>query len=631
MTLDPSLLTFSRIKIIVCFSSIVGLLCVSMFIPWEPSGETWGYWYFSRVFSETGGFIIPDRSPLYILYIKLFSWISYPTSVTVEYIFTTGVVVIALFILFRSFVTTYSALIASCIWIPYLQFAEPPVQKLALACSILAVLFRRGRTDEFRIILSYTFLLLAYLFRQTYILLIITFLTYDIYSKFQLDRIKWLISWRLKPKNIWPLALTVLLIIWFVTSQSSSSWNNVWFTDTQWFPNNGKTMSGGGIQSMNWIYIFIKYGTFEGHDFYFTNQEAFGGATNFIGAAIANPRVILDIIIFNFYNLPTVMMTGIWLPRTGVEKLDYIFSCIVLITIIFGALKGASDSSLRILVVGSLLLACVSVLAVPKWRYMMPMIPVFILAASWYGSNLSDFLKSIWLTEQLLTKRMALLFAFVGLLFAIFYVSTDHSGKPMRAAVLFVGTVLLFSIAGLLILVSKLGSEKANDTAKRFALMLPTLVFIIIFSSTQLFEWAKLFYKIENNIKNNNWQVMESKEYSTKAAYPELLKVTNGCKGILSLESLFLGAFTAVPLNKIYSPWEIPPFGSLHDSSYTGLNPDRIDCVLISSDLATGVGAGTNIQIRYQNFVKPYVDNLRSIGAITYDIDGFGQAVVFNR
>ena len=124
---------------------------------------------------------------------------------------------------------------------------------------------------------------------------------------------------------------------------------------------------------------------------------------------------------------------------------------------------------------------------------------------------------------------------------------------------------------------------------------------------------------------------MESKEYSIKAAYPELLKVTNGCKGILSLESLFFGAFTALPLNKIYSPWEIPPFGSLHDSSYEGLNPDRIDCVLISSDLATGVGAGTNIQIRYQNFVKPYINNLRSIGAITYDIDGFGQVVVFNR
>ena len=99
----------------------------------------------------------------------------------------------------------------------------------------------------------------------------------------------------------------------------------------------------------------------------------------------------------------------------------------------------------------------------------------------------------------------------------------------------------------------------------------------------------------------------------------------------MSLEPTFFGAFLDIPQSRVYAVWEIPPFGHLHSSPYKGLNPDRIDCVLVSTNLATGIGMATNYQIRYQNFIKPYVDQLISYGAVQYEIPFYGHAIVLQK
>ena len=66
----------------------VVLITITLFSNWETSGEGWSYWFFARVFSETGDFIANDRSPIYTLYLNAFRWLGYPNSVTVEHIFT---------------------------------------------------------------------------------------------------------------------------------------------------------------------------------------------------------------------------------------------------------------------------------------------------------------------------------------------------------------------------------------------------------------------------------------------------------------------------------------------------------------------------------------------------------------
>ena len=45
---------------------IVGAVSLSMLNRWEMTAEAWGYWFFARIFSETGMFMIPDPEVLFI-------------------------------------------------------------------------------------------------------------------------------------------------------------------------------------------------------------------------------------------------------------------------------------------------------------------------------------------------------------------------------------------------------------------------------------------------------------------------------------------------------------------------------------------------------------------------------------
>ena len=89
---------------------------ISMFNHWEIGGETWGYWFFSRVLSEGGGFVLFDRSPLYTIYLNAFRWIGYPTSVSIEYVVTTFITLFSIVLLFRRFIGLWTAVFGGLWW-----------------------------------------------------------------------------------------------------------------------------------------------------------------------------------------------------------------------------------------------------------------------------------------------------------------------------------------------------------------------------------------------------------------------------------------------------------------------------------------------------------------------------------
>ncbi|MCX6122146.1 MAG: hypothetical protein NTX44_11090 [Ignavibacteriales bacterium] len=610
-------------------------VCLSMFHGWEMGGESWGYWHFARVFAETGSFVVPDRSPLYTLYLILFTWMPYPTSVAVEYLVTTSICVIVLIVFFRPYLGFWLALLAACIWIPYLQTAEPPVQKLALACSLIAVLLRNNKADRFRLVSSYAFLILACLFRQTYILLIIVFLSSDMLRTMRGSGIRTWFSWRPKLASDWPIILSIGLFFWFLFAQSLSPWNNVGFTNTEWFPGDWKSMaSGAAVHAFNWIYILLKYGTFAGHDIYFTNMEAFGGATNYLGMLHANPQVFFEIIVCNLKDVIPTIMQFIWLPKTGTEFIDYFFMVILFVGIIYGAFRAVRDWPTKILFFSSLALVGVTVISIPKYRYMFPMIPIFIMAASWYGSILASLLKKLYPTTEMLLQKMALAVFVLGIVSLLLFLSflSDPVIKSLHVMVFLAGTILATVLAGILFAVARFGKAHLKQQISRLALALPTILLLGMFSNVNIIRWAEISHNVATDVVHGKLRLLENREVgSMKIAYPKLVEITKNCKGILSLESTFLGAFLDIPQSRVYAVWEIPPFGDLKNSSYKGLNPDRIDCVLVSSELASGVGAGTNYQIRYQSYIKPYVSELKSLGAVTYEVPYFGQAVVLQR
>jgi len=69
----------------------------------------------------------------------------------------------------------------------------------------------------------------------------------------------------------------------------------------------------------------------------------------------------------------------------------------------------------------------------------------------------------------------------------------------------------------------------------------------------------------------------------------------------------------------------------LGNSEYDGLRPDRIDCVFVSDTLATALGGGFNIRMRFQDYIEPYVRQLEDKGAVTHDLSGVGRLTVLAR
>lgn len=306
----------------------------------------------------------------------------------------------------------------------------------------------------------------------------------------------------------------------------------------------------------------------------FTNEELFKGASTTLGAIAANPRFVSEQTYRNIRSLIVIVadLTAVsrvssWLRRPFAGY----FALVIVMAVTYGAVRLARDGATVVFVVGSILLVIATVFVLPKARYMPPFIPILVLAATFYG-----------------TRARRAFGASEG----------DRSGGPTAGG----GVRPLFA---------------------RVAIPLCLVLF-----SNGATRWLNLIGAVAGDARQGTVTGLESRTVSMKRAFPLLDARVQGCKGVLSFEHTFVGAFLNVPLDRVYDIWEIPPFGRLGDSGYRGLRPDRIDCVLVSDELATSVTMGTNNQIRYQNYIKPYVEQLKTLGATTYEIPRFGTAII---
>lgn len=555
-----------RLKIFIALLVIVVGIILSLFAHWEMGGETWVYWLSARIFSDTKRFTVLDRSPLYALYLNLFRWLGYPTSVTAEYLVTAFITVIALVILFRPYLGLGLSVFAALLWIPFLQVSEPPVQKLALACSCLGLAVRRRAISRFSYSVSYFLLILAYMFRSTYIILLLLFSLHDIFKFLKQKKIKALFR-ELSPQlSDLPIIFVVLLLLFFINMQSTHRWNNGAFFTATWFPAETKTLPNGAfIQNYNEEFMRLKYGAYTYHnkkDVYFTNRELFRGATTIFGAVCANPRFVIGQFFRNIKYLIPIMAGLTEFPKIPRKTIflrisAWFYSFLIVGMILYGSLRAVDrDISMLIFVFGNILFILATLIALPKARYMVPIIPVFILSSWWYGANMRRCCNSVL-------------------------------GYLVMAALLF-----FFS----------------NATG---------------FSNLR-FDLINNFIK---DVHSRDIRIMENRVYSMKATFGRLQPLIQDCSGIMALEHTFIGAFMNLPLDRVYDVWEIPPFGYLGNTVYKGLSPQRIDCIFISRQLAVSPGGGINSQIRYQNYIRPYVKQLQDQGAIIYEIGDLGMLV----
>lgn len=542
---------------------------LTLFQHWEISIETWGYWFFARVFAESGKFIVLQRSPPYTLYLNLFRSLPYPTSVTVEYIVTSFLSIIAIVYIFKSYLGLPLSFLAALLWLPYMQTSEPPVQKIALVINGLAVAVRLQKETRFKVSLSYALLILAYLFRPTYFVFIPLFITLDLIRLINKKQINTLEIFKPKLKTDWPIYTVLLAYLIFQLFQSPISENTVYFSNSKWFPNNGKTEEI--FQHYNSTYIWDKYGTWVDHDFYFTNKELFNGASDSFSAFRNNPQFVIQKIANNAIDGMNMINFMTVFSRLD-SKSPYVnyFNFLLMAVLIFGAIKGAKNLIMRLYITGCLAIMAATIVFTPQYRYFIfPIIPLFILSAYWY----SQFLSRI-------------------------------TGKKNWFPITTVILLVVFS---------------PNFTGA-------------VYDGRAYLDWVELGKQIIYDIKADDLRILDNRgsyySVSMKQSYKEVFPLLRYCKGILSKEEIFIGAFTDIPLSRIYGIWEIPPFGHFGISEYKGLSPDRINCLSVSRELSRGEGGPTNHQVRYQYFIKPYMDDLIGKGAKSYTIPSYGEVVV---
>ncbi|MFH1287796.1 MAG: hypothetical protein ABII25_03765 [bacterium] len=568
-----------KFKIVIAGVMVTFAILLTLFRHWEISGETWGYWLFARIFAETGKFVIVDRSPLYILYLNLFRWIGYPLAVIVEYIVTSAIVASSLIILLKRYTGLFLAVFATILWIPFLQIAEPPVQSLALACICLAVAARGIKANKFRLAVSYALFICAYMLRSNYLIFLFIFAIGDSIKFFRQKKTKDLIQ-GLRPKlHYWPIFLVLILLLWVGTMQSPHPWNNAWFTTITWFRNSGKNLRDTSFaQALPRQYISHKYGTFKDKDIYFIQKEIFGDANNAIESILANPRFVIMQVARNTRSIFRVISGFTMVPPAppNVSKSGLIYYPIALLFILFvlaifyGALRACKSKSMLLFFIANIFFIASVTVIMPRARYLQPLIPILILSAFWYGTQLNNILKK-----------------------------KKESFKIRQR---------LFTISSYI-----------------------TILFVLIFFSNGLTGWTEIIKQVSADFQQGEIRVMERRPFSLKASFKSVKPLVQDCNGILSFEHKFFGAFMDLPIDRFYDIWEIPPFGSFDNSSYGGLRPDRIDCVLVSNNLATDIGSGTNSQIRYQNYIIPYVKQMQDDGATIYNINNYGQVIILPR
>jgi len=561
----------------------IALVFASALSGWEMSVEQWGYWYFARVLKETGLFVIADRSPVYTIYLNLFSWIGYPHSVELEYMVTTLIGVFSFYTFLKPFIGRIAVTIFLVLWIPVLQLGEPSVQLLSLSCVLLAAHLRISKKFQHVTLLTYFLFYLAGMLRLPNFVYMAVFFTYDMnqYALLNLNKLKEFFS-NYTTKSL-TLSLrrniTSIFVVFFAISlsavvfirQSPLPLNNAFFADTRWFPVTGKSLSEASIiQYINWQHISKiprKPGVLPIEDWFFTNKDIFPNASGLKQSFLANPQIFIQHYMQNITKLVPTIISG-----TVLRKIPYLLTYVIFALFIIGLIKylqRTKDVNLYIYTLATCLLILIIGLTNYELRYMLPVMPL-----------------------------------------------------------------VPFSASGLLLL--------GNGQIRYKSFLLPLLLLI----SSNFILWKNFISAVTNSNSTNPLKILTYRGTSGKktignnnynslrAAYPDLLGNIKHCKnGVLTLEATFVGAFLPFPISKTYGVYALPPFSTSENSNLNKyydllLATQKIDCIFLSNDLKMHFGWATNTRPRYLFHVKPYIEYLLANGWNIKPISGYGWVII---
>lgn len=533
----------------------------------DVEGENVGNWFHARLFLTDGSFINLPKSPLFQIYLTPFTLLPYPLSIAIE----RGCTV---FLCFLPIAGVMEKAFGRFIGITVTVFAAPDVlvttpdsQVFAIALAFLAILVRMQAKPDHRtqaLVHSYALLLMAWGFRSNTMLILVIVCAWDLW-RLRFGAEPGLV--RPKLRQFWSIAAVAGLLLFTALHQSPHRWNNYQLMEETWVSTHGQLASVISQMVGNHFHARDPNTGGEPFDSYFTHKRFFGAAQTLPEMLITNPQEIAKHMIRNVGPLmvSAVSMTAIGeavlalTPLRGGTLLDHRVvgiagSASIFVFIVWMVLGLLREPSLR--EIGILILGLISVIAV---------------SGLLTNASSARILYPVYPLYMVLAAYTATrLIAFLG------------KRTPKRCA----------SIAALAVIamLSQGGWARADVRAGWRG---------IITAAMTAQENGMVFYG-GNKL----------------ALYQTIDQSWTVCKGLMTAEMpQFIGAFTKINPSLLYSPFEIPPFGQLTHSDYTGLEHKRINCLYVPYQMVEpGPQSITNIKIRTRDFIAPYSEVLLAEG-----------------
>ena len=559
-------------RLIAVIGLIVAVL-VSLRMP-DMDSENIGSWFHAKLFLKDFSFIEIARSPLYQMYLVPFSFLPHPASIISEKIVTTFLCFLPVAGLMWAYFGRGIGLAAAVLAAPDLFQILPTPQALAFAAICLALFVRRQQPflRVSTISTAYTLLLVAWLLRSNTVIVLGVFVVYDL-CRIYAGRL-----WQGTPRKIqagrhWPLLAALAVFMVMALNPSSHRWNNYQQIEQTWQPVHGQMDTV--LSYMAAIHFRNRDPKTGGQpfDLYYTHKRFFGDAENFPSMVLTNPGELIRHI---GRNVGAFLTTSVSMTQAGQFLLRFTG---------LGQKKGRG---------GAL-----------DHRY------VAVGASGVLGAM---FLYMIWGLWRDPARRELAVLAF-GLATATGVAGLLTIGSSQR---------VLYFAYGLFMIMAAFYAEQLFAWANRAR---PRRMIPAITAGTALFlltqgGWAKAgqagtalgWARIAHNISDIPAFGLRPAFY--KGLNPDLFAVINRqwprCRGLMTAEMpQLIGAFTDIPEERLFSPFEIPPFGVFGDSDYSGLRKDRVNCLYVpKSVMAAGIDSPTNIRLRYRSYIKPYMRKL---------------------
>lgn len=530
--------------------------------------DSWGNWFFARLIWETGTFPVLGRSPIYGVFSAIFLPLGYPFGPLVTRFLDSLFLFFGMFALFRCHMKFYLSAFAAVIWLPGLLSVEGIVKALAVASLCWALALRHGPVTRSRIMLSYAFLILSFLFRVNYIVALLGFVFYDA-IRFAYSKNLSQVLFNLRPKRQdWPVALLLGLFMLFVVMQSHHRWNNAYFTDIKWFgPDQRSIATAAEIGALaQWIIVNKYDSNFDDHDIYF----------------IAKNDLPEFHSIFDLYKYPEILFGQIYSNKQMISIVS------------------------RITDLGDVLFKVAARFGSHIYSY-----PIFY---AFFVAGLFQFYRHYVASDQ--RRQFWEMISAVGVITAPLFIAWPSGTYYFHFVPLFVFVAVGLGHG----LSERIGSILRSGPFLKFSVsVIPLILFSnLISQSVQTFADSGTL---------TAWQRPHLIKEVFEGQFEKIDALTSSCRGtLLTGEYSAMAAFSKQPIDKFYSITEIPPFGKYGDPEYSGLTPDRIDCIVVQkSSVRRGLNTFTTKWSRYENYIVPYIAVLKKLGAKTYTYGAEGQ------